>query len=101
MALKDNFFKPTVINVDSKKYFIGVYTAEYFYNYTYVIDITNAMEEPAQDQDKSDYQEKIDGYASMDREKILELNGSLIGTMTTEDKQAFDAYVEANYSEEE
>ncbi len=101
MVLKDNFFKPTVINVDSKKYFIGVYSAEYFYNYTYVIDITNAMEEPAQDKETSDYQEKLDGYASMDREKILELNGSLLGIMTAEDKEAFDAYVEANYSEEE
>ncbi len=101
MALKDAFFKPTIIKVNDKTYFLGVYTAEYFYNYLYCLDITDAMQDAEAGEETSKYQQKLESYASMDRENILELNASLLGKMTTEDKEAFDAYVEENYPEEE
>ena len=101
MTLADAFFKPTVVNANGKKYFLGVYTAEYCYNYLYCIDITDAMQAPVDDEETSKYQQNLEEYGTMDREKTLELNASLLGKMTTEDSDAFDAYIEETYPEEE
>ncbi len=101
MSLKDAFFKPTIINANDKKYFLGVYTAEYFYNYVYCLDITDAMQDAEEGEETSKYQQKLEEYASLDREKVKKLNESLLGKMTQEDKDAFDTYLEENYPEEE
>ncbi len=101
MALTDTFYAPSIINVDTKTYLLGVYTAEYFYNYVYCVDITNAMQEAEAGETLSEYQKALSELETLDREKLQALHATCIGKMTSEDKEAYDAYLEENYPEDE
>ena len=108
MALGDTFYKPTIVKVNEtidgatveKKYLIGVYTAEYCYNYNYCVDITNAMEEPLEGETESNYVKGLNDLASMDATKTNLINATLVGIMLDTDLESYNNYLEATYVEE-
>ena len=98
IVTNDSFYKPSILEIDSKKYLFGIYTETYTYNYMYVLDITNVMLDTDED---SPYQDAINELATMDRDKTLQIHSTMIGIMTESDKEAFDEFVEDTYPEDE
>lgn len=98
MVTNETFYKPSIIEVDEKKYLFGIYTETYTYNYMHVLDITSAMLDT---DDDSPYQDAISELTSMDKEKTLQIHSTMIGVMTKSDKDAFNKYVKDAYPEED
>ena len=84
-----SWFLPRVIG----NKFICSYSEALFQNYVFAIDIENV--------ESDDYQDYIDEYATLDREKVLELNKTLIGIKNDPDKTFFDTLLDSTYPEDE
>lgn len=84
-----DWHKPRVINGN----FVCVYSSEIFYNYVYSVDMT--------DIDKDSYEEKLEDYESLDREKVETIKGTLLGKMTQTDEDAYQTKLDNDYPEED
>ena len=88
MQTATDWFVPTVIG----NYFIGSYSANYYANYVYTIDISKLGTE--------DYEEYLEKYEEENRENILELQGTLLGKYSTEEATTLQELLDSNYPEE-
>lgn len=84
-----SWFVPRVIG----NKFICTYSDSLFQSYVFAIDIENA--------DNDDYQDYIDEYATLDREKVLNLNKTLLGIKNDPDKTFFETLLDATYPEDD
>lgn len=84
-----SWFVPRVIG----NKFICTYSDSLFQSYVFAIDIENA--------DNDDYQDYIDEYATLDREKVLNLNKTLLGKKNDPDKTFFETLLDATYPEDD
>ncbi|MBR6737310.1 MAG: hypothetical protein IKL82_02975 [Clostridia bacterium] len=80
-----DWFKPRVID----NYFIGSYSASIFNSYLYVIDMTGIGGD--------EYEEAINAYASLDRDKVIALRGTLLGKMTEADQTSYQETLDKDY----
>ncbi len=79
------WFVPRVIGNN----FICVYSDALFQNYVFSIDMTKVDD---------DYIEK---YSELDRDKVNELNKTILGKKTDGDKSSFDSLLDTTYPEED
>lgn len=84
------WFVPRVIG----NKFICAYSDALFQNYVFAVDMTNIDT----DAYETDYLEK---YAELDREKVLELNKTMLGKKTDGDKSSFTSLLDSTYPEED
>ncbi|MBR2322668.1 MAG: hypothetical protein IKA54_03640 [Clostridia bacterium] len=84
-----SWFVPRVIG----NKFICTYSDSLFQSYVFAIDIENA--------DNDDYQDYIDEYATLDREKVLNLNKTLLGIKNDPDKTFFETLLDSTYPEDD
>ena len=84
------WFAPRVIN----NKFICSYSDAIFQDYLFVVDMTNVDGETYEE----DYLEK---YAELDRDKVLQLNKTMLGKKTDGDKSSFENLLDSTYPEED
>ena len=84
------WFVPRVIN----NKLICAYSEAIFQNYLFVVDMANVDSENYEE----DYLEK---YAELDKDKVLELNKTILGKKTDGDKSSFESLLESTYPEED
>ncbi len=89
MKTSTDWYKPRVIG----NYFIGSYSNELYYSYVYVVDMTNIV-------DKEAYDEYLEAVAIDDKEHVLKIADSRLGTITNADKEAFEKALEEKYKED-
>lgn len=87
MQTATDWYKPTVVG----NYFIGSYSANYYANYVYVIDISKLGTE--------DYEDYLKECEVENRENILKLQGTLLGKYSTEETTVLQELLDANYPE--
>ena len=84
-----DWFVPRVVG----NYFIGIYTSEIFTGYLYALDMTGIGSD--------EYADAIGKYATLDREKVLELKATMVGKMTEADTEAYQEKLDTDYPEED
>lgn len=89
MKTSTDWYKPRVIG----NYFIGSYSNELYYSYVYVVDMTNIA-------DKEAYDEYLEDIAIDDKEHVLKIADTRLGTITNADKEAFEKALEEKYKED-
>ncbi len=83
------WFAPRVIG----NKFICAYSNSLFQDYLFVVDVTNV--------DSEDYETYLEKYSELDREKVLELNKTMLGKKTDSDKSSFETALDSTYPEED
>lgn len=73
--------------------FICILSDSIFGSYAYAIDM--------KDIDTDEYEDNLEKLAELDREKVLAINGTLVGLKTGADKDAFTEKLDATYPEED
>lgn len=83
------WFAPRVVG----NKFICAYSDTLFQNYLFAVDISGV--------DSDDYETYLEKYKELDREKVLEINKTMLGKKTDSDKTSFETSLNSTYPEED
>ncbi len=89
MKTSTDWYGPRVIG----NYFIGSYSNELYYSYAYVVDMTNIGTD--------EYKENLENLAVESEENSIAISETLVGKMTSSDKEAFESALEEKFDEDE
>ncbi len=88
MKTATDWYGPRVIG----NYFIGSYSNELYYSYAYVVDMTNIGTD--------EYKDNLEDLAVESEENAISISETLIGKMTSSDKEAFEKALEEKFDED-
>ncbi len=81
--------------------FICVYSDDIYKNYLYAIDMAEIDNETEDEDGKTAYEKYLEDLATLDRDKIEALNGTIVGKMTEGDADAYKTALDKDYPEKE
>ncbi|MBO7214523.1 MAG: hypothetical protein J6V66_03390 [Clostridia bacterium] len=95
VALKGatEWFAPRVI--DGK--FIGVYSDSIYQGYLYAIDLKDIDNEDKDEDDKTLYDKYLEKYSELERDEVITLSETIVGKMTSADKDSFNTALDSTY----
>ena len=101
MQTSTSWYAPTVIQ---GKYFIGVYTKDFYKNYLYVIDMSNIDAKPSEGEENNEFEKTyILPFAdaeNIERTSIEALLKTRVGKITTTDSDSIETLLNEEYKED-